>query len=63
MELFRIFFVYSVCGMSVLVITIRCDLMLTMVKRSADMEFSCECIKCTVPDRSEMVVFCVRERC
>ena len=63
MELFRIFFVYSLCGMSILVITIRSDLMLTMVKQSADMEFSSECIKQTVPDRSQMVVFCVRERC
>ena len=42
--------------MSVLVTTTWRVLALRMEKRSADMESSCECIKQTALDRSQMVV-------
>ena len=56
--------IYCLCGVSVLVTTTWRVLTLRMEKRSADMESSCEYIKCTVPDISEMVFLqlCVWKR-
>jgi len=51
-----IFFIYWICSISLLVTTTWRFLTLNMDETSADMESSCEYIKCTVPDIREMIV-------